>query len=276
MKKFFSTLIVLAVIFENETNYIYLGGVIQIIIFGIIIGVVLLVAKKIIISLIHKKSSSNELEKLEHEYDEEYQAYLKKKEIKQKDFELEFEKTKKEINEKIKLLNKELTSLTKKQKEAKKELDEAIKEQKSVAPSIHNDYLKEEIILLFQNYLQKGRCDTLKECINLYEQEKAYMNFQEKVDSVKEYTKLEAKKNRDRFNQIQAENENNLKEVYGRIVENEQNIDMLRENVEEIDVEQKALSMRSSDNRIKYGGIEAEREYQEELDRYKEKVKDNK
>ncbi|MBR1377267.1 MAG: hypothetical protein IJ565_05630 [Bacilli bacterium] len=264
----------IAIIFGNGINYIVFAGVIRIIALAIISSIVLYIIKTIIVHFINSKRKTNELNTLEEKYEEEYNKYLKDKEIKEKHYKDEYVKTKHEIENNIKDLDKKLVNEQKKQKQIGEQLNESIKEVKIM--SIHEDYLETDIILLFKKYLQKGRCDTLKECINLYEQEKAYTDFQKQVDDVKEYASTEAEKSKDVINQMQEENRKNLKDVYSQISKNEEKLDLLKEDVKDIDIEQKAISMRNSDNRIRYGGVDAENEYQRDMDRYREKARKDK
>ncbi|MBR1718530.1 MAG: hypothetical protein IJ715_04610 [Bacilli bacterium] len=71
----------------------------------------------------------------------------------------------KKANNEISKINMEIEQLNKEIESKQKEID------KINLGNLHNDYKNYYALTLFVDYLEKGRCDSIKECINLYEHE---------------------------------------------------------------------------------------------------------
>lgn len=123
----------------------------------------------------------------EKKYKKAYNKYLEEKPEKLENF-------KKEIKKKIEVNEQVINRREEEFKEEENKYDK-IKEEFEEKRNIFNDacnkfelhevYRTDECINCFIDYLEKGRADSLKECINLFEEEKKQKIMEEQINSAK-------------------------------------------------------------------------------------------
>lgn len=110
--------------------------------------------------------------KIDHYFDDKVENEYKKEEE-------EILNLESNSKEKIENLNEKINELKLEKVNVQQELNDIDLD------DVHDDYKNLDVWILFVDYLERGRCDTLKECINLYEQEKKNSQFGNMIDSVK-------------------------------------------------------------------------------------------
>jgi len=86
--------------------------------------------------------------------------------------EQELQERKEEIEKNIQKIKERIEELKAKEELDKEERQKIKNPKTEFAQVIHPEYIDVGILTLFIDYLEKGRADTLKECTNLFEQEK--------------------------------------------------------------------------------------------------------
>lgn len=224
------------------------------------------------------------IEELKIQYIKERDNHFKNKEENQKKIKQKYAAERETVNIDIKNLNKAL----KEENQEKEKLEQEIQMinndlEKETITSLHKDYQSVDIIVLFKEYLDKGRCDNLKECINMYEQEKINTQFNKKINDVEEYsnkTRLEMKQE---ISETRLDAEQRSLKMEQQILENinqqKQQLDKLGNDVTDIKKTAEARKQLNIDKAYETGGekgrkeaIKRQEEYDKEVEEKKKKL----
>lgn len=125
-------------------------------------------------------------------YQKDYEEYLSKKPEEEKNFEAKKEKDIKKLEEKIDSRNKLLEETIKEEETIKSQVEEIEKSLNNICEEVplHASYRNQKSVDCFMDYLEKGRADTLKECLNLYEEETKQNQMAEKIETAKNIAKI--------------------------------------------------------------------------------------
>ena len=127
---------------------------------------------------ISPKKKAKLAKKYEAKLEEEYKKKITELEDEKKRLPEEISTTEKNISEDEKLLNDNLKNLKRLEKEIKVA-------QKILDDNLHPDYHNLDALGAFVALIEHGRADTLKECINVYEQERKNSEMEAKVEVAK-------------------------------------------------------------------------------------------
>ena len=263
--------ITMAIFLEHQAN----NFVFLITILGIASSFILMILLKVLSKIKFLNYRKKEIPKLKEKYKEQYEIYLTEKKSKEEEYKKKFEETKERMNNNIKLLNEKLDNLQKEKETLKKELSVAQDELNEAYSSLHSDYQDIKIILLFKEYLEKGRCDNLKECINLYINEKNMEKFQTQINDAKRSVD-EAKKLAGESITQSQQTMNALSESNEKINAIDDKVSSLSTNVDRIDIDLKAANKRKTDRIKELYGEKAVQEDQKEHDKYVKEVSKDK
>lgn len=224
---------------------------------------------------IHKNKTISELKE---QYQQERDRHFKNKEKRQEEIKEKYDAQRREVNNSIELLNERLEREKQEQVSLVEELKIVTNDlKKGFVIPLHKDYQDTNIIELFKEYLEKGRCDNLKECINLYEQEKANQQLRKQIVEVEKHTE-------EKVSGVRREVQDDLSKAKEQIQDLDVQVSKVGKDIEEMNqdkaIEKEASRKMSYDSyEKKYGKKEAKKleknweVYDKELEKYKEQVK---
>ena len=163
-------------------------------------------------------------------------------------------KEKDKLPEDISKIEKAIPETEKQLANAEKALEKAEKEvaavQKILGANLHSDYHKSDVLRVFIELVERGRADTLKECINVYEQEKKNLEIEMKVAKVRADSEsardlaYEAKNEQEKIssemNAQFSSIESKINQVGTEVNKVKAMAEQISTEVERVDIEQKA------------------------------------
>lgn len=139
------------------------------------------------------------------------------------------------INNEIEKINSEIDLLNKEAKDIQKEID------KINLGDLHENYRNYYSLSLFVDYLEKGRCDNVKECINLFEQELKEMKRNNQIEDLQSQMNKQIGNVKDEMQNIRNKIENVNSEIGG-----------MKDNIKDINSKaSKSLDLAETEAKIK-------------------------
>lgn len=174
---------------STNGNFVKTGEYVKITLLGYAIPIVttiLTIALIDIFKIVYLKIYNKTIAK--RKYEDEYNKYLTEKPVKEKEFKDNKDKRIKKYEEKIKGYEEELKEANKMCEDAEKKVKELEQKFNDICNKngLHVDYQNIICITNFIDYLEKGRADNLKECINLFESEMKQKRMEGEINKAKD------------------------------------------------------------------------------------------
>lgn len=192
------------ILYKSFVDFFYLSGIIGRIIKSLVVSAIVLVVILLIVSAIIGTDSFipvvvpftaicivafgivayiiyKILDKIEYKKD--YSAYLIEKEKFDITAEEECKKRKEDITKKIEEIEQDILTVDKKIEDYESKAPYLIDFPKEL--NMHNDYANLNTFEHFVDYIRRGKCDNIKECINKYDEDREKAKNQEQIDNLK-------------------------------------------------------------------------------------------